>query len=445
MSSSSSSSSLWQLQYMKLHFFTKIRSLLKSKSSSSSSRKKGHNFHQASPQKSRTKQESEKVVPPPPLEIMVSSLPQDQDENEEVVLQRTVKKLHFGSLEEKEKAAVEIEKLAKEDKKTRKLMVELGVLQVLVSMVASDVHGHQKAAVNALIQLSHGTYESKALMVNAGICTKLPKDIETLDHTTRHSFAEILLSLSSLTNTQLQVSSSQILPFLINTMNSNSTHIKCKETCLATINNLCLVLENAGPLVTNGAVHTLLNLMLVKDLSEKALSSLGQLVVTQMGKKAMEDCLSLPKDLIKILTWEDKPKCQEYSAYILMVLAHQSWSQREKMAKAGIVPVLLEVSLLGSPLVQKRAVKLLQWFKDERNVRMGPHSGPQTGRVSHGMGSPMSPRSGLEGKKMMKNLVRQSLYKNMEMITRRGNVDLESESCRIKSLIISTSSKSLTY
>ncbi|KAJ4906308.1 ARM repeat superfamily protein [Raphanus sativus] len=185
--------------------------------------------------------------------------------------------------------------------------------------------------------------------------------------------------------------------------------------------------------------------MLVKDLSEKALASLGQLVVTQMGKKAMEEGSTVPKSLIEILTWEDKPKCQEYTAYILMVLAHQSWSQREKMAKAGIVPVLLEVTLLGSPLVQKRAVKLLQWFKDERNVRIGPHSCPQTSRVSSGIGSPMSPGSGEEGKKMMENLVKQSLYKNMEMITRRGNVDLEREACRLKSLIISTSSKSLTY
>lgn len=145
---SSSSSSVWQLQYMKLHFFTKIRCLLKSKASS---RKRNL---QALPEKLRTYQDSEKVAALP--EEIVSKPP--EDENEEVVLQKTVKKLHFGSWEEKEKAAIEIEKLAREDKKTRKLMAELGVLQVLVSMVASDVSGHQKAALNALIQLSHGTY-----------------------------------------------------------------------------------------------------------------------------------------------------------------------------------------------------------------------------------------------------------------------------------------------
>lgn len=132
---------------MKLHFFTKIRSLLKSKASS---RKRNL---QDSPEESRTHQDSDKVAPP-----LETALKPPEDENEELVLQKTVKKLHFGSLEEKEKAAIEIEKLAREDKKTRKLMAELGVLQVLVSMVDSDVAGHQRSAVKALIQLSHGTY-----------------------------------------------------------------------------------------------------------------------------------------------------------------------------------------------------------------------------------------------------------------------------------------------
>lgn len=147
-SSSSSSFSLWQLQYMKLQFFTRIRSLLKSKASSCK-----RNL-QASPEKPRTQLDSDMVAAPP--EVVVLKPP--EDENEEVVLQKTVKKLHFGSWEEKEKAAIEIEKLAREDKKTRKLMAELGVIQVLVSMIASEVASHQRAAVKALVQLSHGTY-----------------------------------------------------------------------------------------------------------------------------------------------------------------------------------------------------------------------------------------------------------------------------------------------
>lgn len=278
-------------------------------------------------------------------------------------------------------------------------------------------------------------------MVEAGILSKLPKKIDGVDELTRRELAELLLSLSSLANTQFPLSTSEILPFLTSILESSST-VETKESCLGTLYNLSAVLDHAGPLVAGGVVNTLLMLSTVKQLSEKALATLGHLVVTLMGKKEMENSSTVAESLIEILTWEDKPKCQELSAYILMILAHQSSAQREKMCKSGIVPVLLEVALLGSPLAQKRAMKLLQWFKDERHANMKPHSGPQTGRIA--MGSPpLNGRETQEGKKMMNSLVKQSLNKNMEMITRRANATAESS--KLKALVISTSSKSLPY
>ena len=282
---------------------------------------------------------------------------------------------------------------------------------------------------------------NKVLMMEAGILSKLPKKIDIIDESTRSEFAELLLSLSSLANNQFPFASSEILPFLTRILESSSSSVETKELCLGTLYNLSTVLDSAGPLVSNGAVQTLLMLTSIKELSEKALATLGHLVVTLMGKKALENSPMVPQSLIETLTWEDKPKCQELSAYILMILAHQSSAQRQKMAKSGIVSVLLEVALLGSPLAQKRALKLLQWFKDERHAKMGPHSGPQTGRIT--MGSPINQREAQVGKKMMKNLVKQSLHKNMEMITRRANAS--EDNSKLKTLVISTSSKSLPY
>lgn len=282
---------------------------------------------------------------------------------------------------------------------------------------------------------------NKVLMLEAGILSKLPKNIDIIDESTRSGFAELLLSLSSLANNQFPFASSEILPFLRSILESSSSSVETKELCLGTLYNMSTVLDSAGPLVSNGAVQTLLMLSSIKELSEKALATLGHLVVTLMGKKALENSPMVPQSLMETLTWEDKPKCQELSAYILMILAHQSSAQRQKMAKSGIVSVLLEVALLGSPLAQKRALKLLQWFKDERQAKMGPHSGPQTGRIT--IGSPINQMEAQEGKKMMKNLVKQSLHKNMEMITRRANAS--EDSSKLKTLVISTSSKSLPY
>ncbi|GMI91586.1 hypothetical protein like AT2G27430 [Hibiscus trionum] len=429
-SMSSTSSSIWLLSCRKLKFFTRIRRFLESKAARKRCVSSSSDHSNKLRIKSNTNEEEDRVI----IEETESEL------DGSMALQKSVKRLHFGSWEEKEMAAKAIQKLAKEDVKTRKLMAELGVIHMLVSMVATEVAGRRLAAIKALIELADDTFTNKALVLEAGILSNLPKDIDVVDDQTRHEFAHLLLSLSSISNTHFALSKTEALQFLIGILESASG-IETKETCLGVVCNLSAVLENAGPLVSNGTVSTLLKLSSFKELSEKSLAALGHLVVTLMGKKAMEDSSMVPERLIEILTWEDKHKCQELSAYILMILAHQSSTQRNKMSKAGIVPALLEVSLLGSPLAQKRAMKLLQWFKDERQAKMGPHSGPQTGRVA--TGSPLHPREAQEGKKMMKNLVKQSLHKNMELITRRANA--AGDSSNLKSLVLSTSSKSLPY
>ncbi|KAM3284965.1 U-box domain-containing protein 7 [Capsicum chacoense] len=434
---STTSSSNFDLTYIKLRFFTKVRRFLQLRAKPSN---KPLLFHPSDHQINNSEstlavviEESEKVE-------KLGEMGKEGDNKDNgwmMVLQKSVKKLHFGSLDEKEVAVKEIKKLAKEDLKRRKLMAELGVIPPLVAMVAGS---HQ--AVQALIQLGNGSFTNKALMVEAGILSKLPQKTDNLDGNTRQEFAELILSISSLANTPYNMDSSRIIPFVVSILDSSNSSVETKCTCLGTLYNISSVLENSASLATSGTVTTLLRLCSLKEASEKALATLGNLVVTLMGKKAMEENPMVPESLMEIMTWEEKPKCQELSVYILMILAHQSSIQREKMAKAGIVPVLLEVALLGSSLAQKRALKLLQWFKDERQSKMGPHSGPQVGRVPIDS-SPMSPRAVDECKKLMKKIVKQSLYKNMETITSRANGG--SDSSRLKSLVVSSSSKSLPY
>lgn len=68
-----------------------------------------------------------------------------------------MKKLHFGSWEEKEVAAKVIEEgLAKQDVKVREMASELGVVRVLVSMAVSEVASRRRVGLRALIHLSNG-------------------------------------------------------------------------------------------------------------------------------------------------------------------------------------------------------------------------------------------------------------------------------------------------
>lgn len=278
-------------------------------------------------------------------------------------------------------------------------------------------------------------------MVEAGILSRLPENLRVLEEADKREFAELLLSTSGLANSQFSLNSATIIPSVVCILESSSS-LETRELCLSTLYNLSSLLDNASSLIAAGAVTSLIKLSSIKETSEKSLATLGNLVVTTSGRKAVEQDPMVPEGLIEIMTWEEKPKCQESSAYILMILAHQSSLQRQKMSKAGIVQVLLEVALLGSLLAQKRAMKLLQWFKDERQTRMGPHSGPQVGRMAIGL--PVSEKDADEGKMMMRKIVKQSLYKNMDTITRRAN-GAAGDSSKLKALVISSSSKSLPY
>lgn len=358
-----------------------------------------------------------------------------------VVLRRSVKRLHFGSWEEKEAAAGEIKKLVGEDLKRLKTMAELGVIPPLVAMVGSEVVARGRMALRALIELANGSFANKALIVEAGFFSKLPENMDVLDETHKQELANLILSISALANSQFSIKSTRMIPFVVSTLESSSSNVDTKESCLSILYNLSSILDNTGPIINSGAVEVLVKLSAEKLTSEKALETLGNLVVTLAGRKALEHNPVVPEAFIEIMTWEEKPKFQELSSYILMILVHQSSFQRQKMAKAGIVQVLLEVALLGSPLAQKRALKILQWFKNERQMRMGTHSGPQVGRVA--FSSPLNQRDLVEGKRLMNNMVRQSLYKNMENITRRANA--AEDSSKIKALVVSPSSKSLTY
>ncbi|XP_058095640.1 U-box domain-containing protein 7 [Magnolia sinica] len=357
-----------------------------------------------------------------------------------IVLQRSVKLLHFGDLKDKDAAAREIKRLAKEDLRTRKSLAALGVIPTLVSMLDSEVSEQRRLAVQVLIELANGTYTNKALMVEAGILAKLPQLVSTRDPSSKQELAILLLSLSSLASTQFPFPSLEFLPFLIEVHDSD-VNDETRAACLATVYNFSTILDHAGALVSSGAVGTLLRLVSEKESSERALMTLGNLVVTMAGKKAMENDPMVPKVLIETITWEEKPRCQELAAYMLMILSHRSRAQREKMAQLGVVPVLLEVALLGSPLAQKRAVKILQLFKDERQMKVGAHSGPQTGRLM--IGSPVNEKDALEGKIAIKKMVKQSLDKNMELIMKRANAP--SDCSKLKGLVVSSSSKSLPY
>ncbi|KAJ0971736.1 hypothetical protein J5N97_019695 [Dioscorea zingiberensis] len=386
---------------------------------------------------------------------IITSMPSDQlnfiVRERKAAVQSSVKQLHFGGWKEKKAAAEEIKRLAGEGLGTRRLLAELGVITSLVCMlVESHDDQFRCLAVDTLIELADGTFRNKALIAEAGLLDNLPNINKSQDSNLKLKLATLLLSISTLTKTHFSITPQNILPFLTNILITIPSNLDqdLKLKCLATLYNLSTKLETLNLIASSVAlVHALISLSLDQQTSKLALATLANLVLCSRGKKTIEDHESMvPQVFMEIMAWEEKPKCQELVMYILMMLANGSFAQRMKMRELGIVPLLLEVALLGSSsLAQKRALKMMEWFKDERHAKMGVHSGPQDqNRFSI---SGRSPQKGggrqEECRRAVRRMVRQSLDQNLEMITRRGN---GAQGCSlIKSLVVTRSSKSLPY
>ncbi|GJN15282.1 hypothetical protein PR202_gb02179 [Eleusine coracana subsp. coracana] len=360
-------------------------------------------------------------------------------------MRAAVKRLSFGKAEERRHAATEVARLARSDERTKRLLPELGVVPPLVSMLADDA-GARMAAAEALLELARGTHRNKVHIVKAGLLKKLPRLMDDKDLSRSQHLALLLLSISSLANTDFPLSSSELLPFLVTTLIADDVPADTKLPCLAALRNLSTKLEHVRDVVSSGAVHALLALSLHDEkTSEAALSILGELAATSAaGKKAVEEDETAPRALVDAMTRHENPRCQEHAAYLVMVVlahGHGSRALRENMRGLGVVQALLEVTLLGSPLAQRRAAKILQWFKDDGQGRMRAHSGPRMEGAS--LGSDVAGGSGEseDCRNAVDKIVKQSLDRNMKSILRRATASVDLTN--VKLLVTSSSSKSL--
>lgn len=289
-------------------------------------------------------------------------------------------------------------------------------------------------------------FRTKVLMVKASVLSKLQQLLNNKEFSRRQELPLLLLSISSLAKTNFHFTPRHILPFLISTLNSKETPLYTRLTCLETLYNFSIRLENIKSMVSNGAIDAFLILTLEKATSEEALSVLSNLILSAEGKRGIENHPMVPKTLIEIMSQEENPRCQELASYLVMVLAHGNKEQRRKMHECGIVQVLLQLVLLGSPLAQKRALKILEWYKNEGPEKGCVHSGPRMeSTVSISELNSAGNGNTKDNGKAVKRMVKQSLDRNMASLIRRATGSREFSGISEKVLVFSSSSKSLPY
>lgn len=291
-------------------------------------------------------------------------------------------------------------------------------------------------------------FRNKAAIVKAGAIHKMLKLSESGNEGVAEAVVANFLGLSALDSNKPIIGCSGAIPFLVETLRLTQ-HSQAKQDSLRALYNLSISPSNVGVMVESDAIPYLLSKVGDMDMSERILSILGNLVSAAEGRKRISSVADAFPILMDVFNWIDSPGCQEKASYILMVMAHKSYGDRQAMIEGGIVSSLLELTLLGSTLAQKRASRMLESFKGKGNA-----SAPLCG------GGALSTSSSMEAaaeesldemmmsqeSKAVKQLVQQSLHNNMNRMVKRANLPHDFvPSQHLRSLTSSSTSKSLPF
>ncbi|KAI3692096.1 hypothetical protein L6452_31905 [Arctium lappa] len=383
-------------------------------------------------------------------------------------LKRVVKMLQCGGDAEVLGGAKEVRRLAKEDLDARTTLALLGAIPPLIAMLDSDDLDSQIAALYALLNLGIGNDPNKAAIVKAGAVHKMLDLIESpngglpnLDVSA--AIVANFLGLTALDSNKSIIGSSGAISFLIKIfMSSAKSNIDSQviQDCLRALYNLSILPSNVSPMIEiDGFVPFLLTTLGDMEVSDRILSILSNVVSTPEGRKAVSVVQDSFQILVDVLSWTDSPNCQEKATYILMVMAHRSYRDRQVMIEFGVTSSLLELTLLGSTLAQKRASRILEILRIDKGKQVSETFGGGGGGIGSNVSAPLcgsiDPRSTdpseddrmmSDENKAVKHLVQQSLHSNMRRIVKRANLPQDFvPSERFKALTSMSTSKSLPF
>lgn len=271
------------------------------------------------------------------------------------------------------------------------------------------------------------------------------------------------LGLSALDSNKPVIGASGAIPFLSDILQNPNSSSQAKQDSLRALFNLSISLSNISRVVESGLVPFFLSSLGDMDVSERILSILSNVASTPEGRKSISNYRDSFPILIDVLNWTDSPGCQERASYVLMVMAHKVYSDRQVMVEAGIASALLELTLLGSTLAQKRASRILECLRVDKGKHVSGGFGSGAVVSAPICGSSSSVAAGVNGglkdgvveeeedemmmseeRKAVKQLVQQSLQNNMRRIVKRANLPQDfAPSDHFKSLTASSTSKSL--
>ncbi|KAM0895232.1 hypothetical protein ACQ4PT_023958 [Festuca glaucescens] len=358
-------------------------------------------------------------------------------------------------------AATVVRRKAKDDAMAREMLAMLGAIPPLVAMLDDSGGGEEllAAALYALLNLGIGNDTNKAAIVQAGAVHKMLRIAEGASGALTEALVANFLCLSALDANKPIIGASGAAPFLVRAFEAAATE-QVRHDALRALLNLSIAAANAPHLLAAGLAPSLVAAVGDTSASDRALAALCNIVAAcPEGRRAVSRVPDAVPVLVDVLNWSDEAGCQEKAAYVLMVLAHRSYGDRAAMAEAGATSALLELTLVGTALAQKRASRILEILRADKGKQAADASSVVVSTVSapqeRGAGGQCpGEEEGDEAccmsneKRAVRQLVQQSLQSNLRRIVRRARLPRElapASAESLNSLTASSTSKSLPF
>ncbi|RLN33034.1 U-box domain-containing protein 11-like [Panicum miliaceum] len=360
-------------------------------------------------------------------------------------------------------AAAAVRRKAKEDAAAREMLAMLGAIPPLVAMLDEGGDGGEEvtaAALYALLNLGIGNDTNKAAIVQAGAVHKMLRIAEGgASAALTEAVVANFLCLSALDANKPVIGASGAAPFLVRAFQGACSTEQARHDALRALLNLSIAPANAPHLLAAGLAPALVASVGDAPVTDRALAALCNLVAAcPEGRRAVSRAPDAVPSLVDVLNWADEPGCQEKAAYVLMVLAHRSYGDRAAMAEAGATSALLELTLVGTALAQKRASRILEILRADKGKQVAGDASGVVATVSAPQERGCRGEEAVDGepadacmsaeKRAVRQLVQQSLQSNMRRIVRRARLpqDLAPASAEsLKALTASSTSKSLPF
>lgn len=186
------------------------------------------------------------------------------------------------------------------------------------------------------------------------------------------AIAANFVALTALDENKYVVGASGAIPFLVGIIMDVTLTKQARQDAMKAVFNLSISTSNIPAVVGADLLGFLVSSVGDMDVTELALSIVGNAVSTPEGRKAVAGAHpEVFAVLVDVLSWSDSPACQEKASYVLMVMAHKARPvDRQGMVDAGILSAALELTLIGSTLAQKRASRILECLRVDKGKQV---------------------------------------------------------------------------